>query len=109
MRHLLNLVPESEPCLVKTAEWVRRELSVRLAHRLFDFHRLPFAVLGNPNVRETYELYVRTFRRIKSVDKIGSMDEQKNFLKLLQSERDAHDKSGQSFSGAVYGCYEHGL
>eukprot|EP00921_Rhytidocystis_pertsovi_P015927 GHVQ01025198.1.p2 GENE.GHVQ01025198.1~~GHVQ01025198.1.p2 ORF type:complete len:107 (+),score=12.06 GHVQ01025198.1:105-425(+) len=64
-----------------SGDWVRTELSVRVAHRLYDFHRLPFAVLGNPYIRDTYDVYTHTFEKMSKVKPIKTMQDQQQLVK----------------------------
>jgi hypothetical protein len=44
--------------LLRSAQFLHRELPIRIAQRLTDYHRLPFIIACNPYLREVYELYV---------------------------------------------------
>ncbi|KAJ9082343.1 putative protein kinase PKP2 [Entomophthora muscae] len=47
----------SKEKLISSANYVRTELPVRLAHRIRDFQSLPFKVGINPHIQATYNLY----------------------------------------------------
>jgi hypothetical protein len=56
--------------LIKSANYLRQELPVRLAHRIVDFQRLPFIVGTNPHIERVYSLYwqaFETFRRFPEI------------------------------------------
>lgn len=93
MKRLLAVSSTSKSAIIKSGEWVRDELSVRLAHRLYDFHRLPFAVIGNPHVRETYDVYTKTFEITSEVKPIRTMKDQLDLLRVLEEERKSHDRT----------------
>eukprot|EP00921_Rhytidocystis_pertsovi_P015926 GHVQ01025197.1.p1 GENE.GHVQ01025197.1~~GHVQ01025197.1.p1 ORF type:complete len:302 (+),score=19.34 GHVQ01025197.1:482-1387(+) len=93
MKRLLAVNSPSESAIVKSGDWVRTELSVRVAHRLYDFHRLPFAVLGNPYIRDTYDVYTHTFEKMSKVKPIKTMQDQQQLVKILEEERKSHDQT----------------
>eukprot|EP00922_Rhytidocystis_sp_ex-Travisia-forbesii_P033175 GHVS01049326.1.p1 GENE.GHVS01049326.1~~GHVS01049326.1.p1 ORF type:complete len:440 (+),score=35.67 GHVS01049326.1:164-1483(+) len=93
MKRLLAVSSSSTSAIIKSGDWVRTELSVRLAHRLFDFHRLPFAVLGNPHVRETYDVYISTFERMSKLKPVETIEDEQGIVSVLEEERMSHDKT----------------
>lgn len=93
LMRLIQLPNNSPEARIRTAQWVRTELPVRLAHRLYDFHRLPFCALCCPPIREVYGLYVLTFERLKNVTSITEEKEFPPFVELLEGERRHHDRS----------------
>lgn len=93
LKRLIRLQSDSPEARIRTAEWVRSELPVRLAHRLYDFHRLPFCVLCCPPIKEVYGLYVLTFERLKSVAPFTDESQLGPFVQLLEGERRHHDLS----------------
>lgn len=50
-----------EAHLVKSAQYLHKELPVRVAHRVSSFRSLPFIVGCNPTILSVHELYIRTF------------------------------------------------
>mmetsp|Transcript_2165 Transcript_2165/g.4920 ORF Transcript_2165/g.4920 Transcript_2165/m.4920 type:complete len:447 (+) Transcript_2165:180-1520(+) len=93
MQALLQTNSYGDSALIKNAEWVRQQLSIRLAHRLYDFHRLPFIVIGNPFVRQTYDTYYMTFAKLLKVPSIDSKKAETDFIKFLEEQRGAHDRT----------------
>eukprot|EP00922_Rhytidocystis_sp_ex-Travisia-forbesii_P033174 GHVS01049325.1.p1 GENE.GHVS01049325.1~~GHVS01049325.1.p1 ORF type:complete len:429 (+),score=39.40 GHVS01049325.1:21-1307(+) len=93
MKRLLAVSSCSQSAIIKSGDWVRTELSVRLGHRLYDFHRLPFAVLGNPHIRETYDVYTTTFERMSKLKPVETMDDEQQLVRVLEEERKSHDRT----------------
>eukprot|EP00923_Selenidium_pygospionis_P046417 GHVN01080016.1.p1 GENE.GHVN01080016.1~~GHVN01080016.1.p1 ORF type:complete len:312 (-),score=48.61 GHVN01080016.1:1392-2327(-) len=93
MKQLLETTSYSEKAVLAAAEWVRSELPIRLAHRLFDFHRLPFAVVSNPHIKETYATYARTFDAMLRFGPLTSIEEETEFEKVLMYEKNEHDRT----------------
>ena len=46
---------------MQSANYVRHELAVRIAHRIRDLQALPFVVMTNRNLEEVYEKYWTAF------------------------------------------------
>eukprot|EP01068_Selenidium_serpulae_P020380 Selendium_serpulae@DN8394_c0_g1_i1.p1 len=93
IERLLKATCVSEAALINTAEWVRVELPVRIAHRLYDFHRLPYCILCNPSIRACYDTYARTFDALNEIEPLGSIAEEQAFEKVLTYERGEHDRT----------------
>ncbi|KAI8644831.1 hypothetical protein BD408DRAFT_474701 [Parasitella parasitica] len=71
--------------LLKSANWVRNELLVRLAHRIRDFQQLPFFVGTNPHIEYVYKLYWGAFESIRACPPIEEDQDNDRFCKLLQN------------------------
>lgn len=71
--------------LIKSANWVRNELLVRLAHRIRDFQQLPFFVGTNPNVEYVYRLYWGAFETLRQFPTITTQDDNVQFCELLNN------------------------
>ncbi|KAI0244834.1 putative protein kinase [Massospora cicadina] len=76
--------------LLASANYVRKELPVRLAHRIRDFQALPFKVGINPHVQATYQLYWDAFHRIKKVSQINTSEDNVAFCQLLEGVLQEH-------------------
>ncbi|KAI8377874.1 uncharacterized protein BYT42DRAFT_593949 [Radiomyces spectabilis] len=69
--------------LIQSANWVRNELLVRLAHRIRDFQQLPFYVGTNPNIEFVYRLYWGAFETIRKFPVIKNNDDNERFCAML--------------------------
>lgn len=69
--------------LIKSANWVRNELLVRLAHRIRDFQQLPFFVGTNPHIEYVYKLYWGAFESLRQCPSISTHDDNVRFCTLL--------------------------
>lgn len=63
----------SEVKLITSANFVRREIAIRLAHRLADFQRLPFIVGTAPLLHDVYQLYWNSFNVLRQYPEIKSL------------------------------------
>lgn len=74
----------SEPKLLKSANYVKEELTVRIAHRIRDFQHLPFIVGLNGNMEKAYSLYTRAFDLLKRFKRISNLKDNEEFCALLK-------------------------
>ncbi|KAI9298707.1 alpha-ketoacid dehydrogenase kinase [Neoconidiobolus thromboides FSU 785] len=73
----------NEERLLTSANYVRTELPVRIAHRIKDFQNLPFKVGINPYIQEAYQLYWEAFDQLKKIRNIDTLDKNIEFCKIL--------------------------
>lgn len=71
--------------LIKSANWVRNELLVRLAHRIRDFQQLPFFVGTNPHIEFIYRLYWGAFEKLRKHPEIKSLEDNARFCESLRA------------------------
>lgn len=75
----------------KIASWLRKELPIRLSHRIFDFMRLPYLVVCNPNMQKVYTQYVKSLDAfLEFPDEIKSPEDEKDFAKCLETHLQDH-------------------
>ncbi len=77
--------PADVPALLHSANWIQQEVPVRLAHRLYDFNRLPFVVVSNPHIYRVYELYLKAFEEIGGYGPIKDEKDNENFSAMLST------------------------
>ncbi|ORX59821.1 alpha-ketoacid dehydrogenase kinase [Hesseltinella vesiculosa] len=70
--------------LIISANWVRNELLVRLAHRIRDFQQLPFIVGTNPNIEWPYRLYWGGFEALRKIPEIKTKEDNLRFCAFLE-------------------------
>ncbi|KAI8339243.1 branched-chain alpha-ketoacid dehydrogenase [Chlamydoabsidia padenii] len=76
--------------LLTSANYVRQELPIRLAHRLREFQNLPFIVGVNPHLQQVYNLYWEAFDRLRAVPPINTLEDNEQFCQLLHTSLQAH-------------------
>ncbi|KAF9207331.1 hypothetical protein BGZ49_000683 [Haplosporangium sp. Z 27] len=79
-----------EDKLLKSANYVRSELPVRLAHRIRDFQNLPFIVGTNPHIELVYDLYWQAFEKLSKVPEIKTLEENDAFCELIKGLLNDH-------------------
>lgn len=84
LRHLANfgkrLTPEK---LIGSANFVRSELPLRLARKIAELQRLPFAVLGNRHLNQVYQSYYHCYAAFRRVDEIKTLEDNENFCRFV--------------------------
>jgi pyruvate dehydrogenase kinase 2/3/4 len=73
----------NEERLIKSANYVRTELPVRIAHRLRDLQALPYVVVTNEGVAKVYEMYWDAFERFRRFPPIENMQDNERFCVFL--------------------------
>ncbi|TFY70880.1 hypothetical protein EVG20_g2112 [Dentipellis fragilis] len=75
----------SEERLIKSANYVRTELPVRIAHRLKDLQALPYIVVMQEGVSKVYELYWIAFEKFRRYPQIDTVEDNEAFCVFLRS------------------------
>eukprot|EP00919_Chromeraceae_sp_WS-2016_P017986 GHVR01042770.1.p1 GENE.GHVR01042770.1~~GHVR01042770.1.p1 ORF type:complete len:371 (-),score=60.11 GHVR01042770.1:324-1436(-) len=93
MKKLLNISSSGINAMITSANWLRQELPVRIAHRLYDFHRQPYVVMRNPHIEEVYNIYVETFEKVTTFPLIDCSEDLKKFSTFLTEQVDCHSST----------------
>ncbi|KAJ7228599.1 branched-chain alpha-ketoacid dehydrogenase [Mycena pura] len=76
--------------LIKSANYVRTELPVRIAHRLRDMQKLPFIVVTQESVATVYELYWSAFEKFRQYPPINTLEDNAAFCQFLSDILQEH-------------------
>lgn len=76
--------------ILKSANYVRQELPVRIAHRIRDLQALPFVVMTNQHLEEVYQKYWAAFETFRRFPHIKTMDDNERWCNLLRGLLDDH-------------------
>ncbi|KAJ3137654.1 hypothetical protein HK100_000498 [Physocladia obscura] len=76
--------------LLRSANYVREELPVRLAHRIIDIQHLPFIVGTNPHIQLIYSLYWQAFEAFRTFPEIKTLEQNRAFCRLVESQLQTH-------------------
>ena len=60
--------------ILRSAQYLHKELPVRIAHRVLGFRQLPFIVGCNPTILSVHELYIRAFNILSQFPPITGYD-----------------------------------
>lgn len=80
----------NEDRLFKSANYVRTELPVRIAHRLRDLQALPYVVVTQEGVAKVYELYWSAFEKFRNYPPVTTLKENEDFCNFLSVLLDEH-------------------
>lgn len=71
--------------LLRSAEYLHKDLPIRFAHRINDFRNLPFVVACNPHLLEVHERFIKIFHTLHSFPSIKTLEQEKIYTELLQN------------------------
>lgn len=77
-------VSDDNSHLLRSANYLRNELPIRLAHMIKELRNLPFIVACHPSILEIHERCIKTFRQFDQYDKdIKDFNSEKGFNNLV--------------------------
>lgn len=76
--------------LLKSSQYLQKELPVRVAHRIAGFRRLPFIVAINPILLSVHELYLRTFKLLIQSEPVQDSEDEQRFCQFLRGVLNDH-------------------
>ncbi|KAJ3555829.1 hypothetical protein NM688_g2360 [Phlebia brevispora] len=74
----------NEDRIIKSANYVRTELPVRIAHRLREMQTLPYVVVTQEGLAKVYELYWSAFEKFRRYPQINTLAENQAFCTFLR-------------------------
>lgn len=80
----------NEGRLIQSANYVRTELPVRIAHRLREMQTLPYVVVNQEGVADVYEAYWNAFDKFRRYPPITTLEENREFCRFVRSLLDEH-------------------
>jgi len=84
-----------------SAQYLHRELPVRVAHRIVGFRDLPFIVGANPTILGVHEMYIKAFHTLSEFPQIISLSDVSRYNQLLKSmleeQKDVVNSLAQGF------------
>mmetsp|Transcript_23954 Transcript_23954/g.50510 ORF Transcript_23954/g.50510 Transcript_23954/m.50510 type:complete len:532 (-) Transcript_23954:232-1827(-) len=95
-RHFENVAIKehtaTELVLMQVASFLRRELPIRLAHRIHDLEKVPL-MKDMSSVKEVKRLYIQSFLELIDFDKkIVSADQEETFSRLVEGIYERHSR-----------------
>ncbi|KAL0949535.1 hypothetical protein HGRIS_009585 [Hohenbuehelia grisea] len=79
-----------EDRLIKSANYVRTELPVRIAHRIRDMQALPYVVVTQEHVAKVYELYWFAFEKFRRFPPVTTLKDNEKYCKFLAEVLEEH-------------------
>lgn len=86
----IELLVTTPSLLQRSAQYLQRELPIRIAHRIAGFRTLPFIVGCNPTILGVHELYIRAFNILNNYPSIKCEKDEEQFSQLLKNLLDDH-------------------
>ncbi|RDA89984.1 hypothetical protein CP533_2693 [Ophiocordyceps camponoti-saundersi (nom. inval.)] len=80
----------TESRLISSANYVRTELPVRIAHRIRDMQRLPYAVVTNQHIHEVYSLYFNAFDTFRKIPEVKTLDDNDRLCEVISQTLKSH-------------------
>jgi len=74
----------NEARLLRSANYVRQELVVRLVHRLKGFQNLPYCAAMEPHIRAVYDRYWSGFNTLQQIPEIKDLSDNQAFCVEIQ-------------------------
>ena len=93
--------------LLKSANYVRQELPVRISHRIREFQNLPFIVGTNPHIQSVYDIYWQAFERLRKVPPIRTLEDNDDFCTKLIESLESHMIAIPSLVLGISECEQH--
>ncbi|XP_038061572.1 3-methyl-2-oxobutanoate dehydrogenase [lipoamide] kinase, mitochondrial-like [Patiria miniata] len=76
--------------LLRSAQYLHKELPVRVAHRIAEFRGLPFIVGCNPTILQVHELYIRAFQMLSEFPQIKNHETEHRYCQMVKGLLDDH-------------------
>lgn len=80
----------TEDRLISSANYVRTELPVRLAHRIRDMQTLPYVVVSNEHISDVYELYYQAFDSLRRVREVKTLEDNERLCQKISQTLQQH-------------------
>lgn len=80
----------TESRLISSANYVLKELPIRIAHRIRDMQTLPYVVVTNSHISHVYELYYKAFETLRRVPEIKTVDDNDRYCTLVRETLREH-------------------
>lgn len=93
--------------IMKSAEYLRKELPIRISHRIAGFRNLPFIVGCNPTILAVHELYIRSFHILNEFPEILNQADEERFTRLLRELLDDHKDVVTQLAAGFKECRKH--
>eukprot|EP00906_Rhabdomonas_costata_P009091 RCo012893 len=70
--------------VLKNAQWLQRELPIRMAKTVRNFQNLPYIVGENPHINKVYTTFLDALQSLGSFPPITTLEHEKRFTQLLR-------------------------
>ena len=92
---------------LRSAQYLQRELPIRIAHTIVGFRSLPFIVGCNPTILSVHELYIRAFHILNDFPEVLSQEDVSNYSQVLKTLMEDHMDVMGSLAQGFKECKKH--
>ncbi|XP_071945262.1 branched-chain alpha-ketoacid dehydrogenase kinase-like [Antedon mediterranea] len=93
--------------LLRSAQYLHKELPVRVAHRIAEFRNLPFIIGCNPTILSVHELYIRSFHLLSEFPQIEDFKVEEEYCSLVKGLLDDHKDIVTQLAQGFNECRKH--
>ncbi|TRY70657.1 hypothetical protein TCAL_02866 [Tigriopus californicus] len=76
--------------VMRSAQYLHKELPIRIAHRISGIRSLPFIVGCNPTILSVHELYIRAFHILNDFPEIVTSEDEEKYSQVVKDLLDDH-------------------
>eukprot|EP00252_Welwitschia_mirabilis_P001538 TRINITY_DN113_c0_g1_i3.p1 TRINITY_DN113_c0_g1~~TRINITY_DN113_c0_g1_i3.p1 ORF type:complete len:371 (-),score=43.74 TRINITY_DN113_c0_g1_i3:379-1491(-) len=99
LKHMMDFVfYPNENNLVYSAQFLHRELPVRLAHRVIELENLPHGLSNKNNVLQVRDWYVDSFRDLRNFPEIQDIKDELKFTEMISRIKMRHNNVMQTMA-----------
>uniref|UniRef100_A0A4D5R9P1 Protein-serine/threonine kinase n=1 Tax=Scolopendra viridis TaxID=118503 RepID=A0A4D5R9P1_SCOVI len=93
--------------ILRSAQYLHKELPVRIAHRIAGFRSLPFIVGCNPIILSVHEMYIHSFHILSEFPQITGFEVEQQYSKLLENLLETHKHVVTQLAQGFKECRKH--
>ncbi|KAK3084269.1 hypothetical protein FSP39_010860 [Pinctada imbricata] len=93
--------------ILKSAQYLHKELPVRIAHRIQGFRTLPFIVGCNSTILKIHEMYIRAFHILHEHPPVTDHESEEKYTEALKSLLDDHQNVVTMLAEGFSECRRH--
>jgi [3-methyl-2-oxobutanoate dehydrogenase (acetyl-transferring)] kinase len=93
--------------IMRSAQYLHRELPIRISHRIAGFRHLPFIVGCNPTILAVHELYIRSFHILNDFPEIKNSNDEERYSQVLRELLDDHKDVVSQLAAGFKECRKH--
>ncbi|XP_068226584.1 branched-chain alpha-ketoacid dehydrogenase kinase-like [Palaemon carinicauda] len=98
---------DDESTKLRSAQYLQKELPVRIAKRIVSFRTLPFIVGCNPIILGVHELYIRAFNILNGYAPIVTLEDEQSYSRRLYQLLDDHKDVVTNLAAGFRECRRH--
>lgn len=93
--------------LLRSGQYLHRELLVRLAHRISLFRKLPFILSSNPSLLSLHERYIKALYKLHKFPKVKTIEIDRQFCLFIQTLLEDYKDVVNTLADGLYCARKH--